>query len=659
MRQLRVSEPHRGRWVDPQRRSIYVALIAWTCLTACGSGFAPTAVEGKPFDAVFRASGPAGGPFTGSGGPFEVENTTTSTYRYEISCDEDWVAWDVPSQGTVAPGDKVVLTLSIDATKAPSATGTHDAVVTVDNTLTQEVFGAIRVSLVVAPEPPAPPPPVSETSSGWFEPNPSPDSRMVYVSSSDGNDVNGGLNENQPKRTIAAGLALLCNGFPDYLHLKRGDTWTTGLGNFVLSGRSQTEPMVVLPYGDTALPRPLIQRSGPAMNMDGATPRQYLVFMGLHFQGSWAPNSSGIQIRSPTRYVLYEDLLVERYTVNIEMQDAGVRDVRVHRCVVVDAANNSGHSTGFYIAYVQGLDIEGCVIDHNGWRAGVPGFEPTVFNRNIYIQYDSRNVTLRNNILSRSSSEGAQMRSGGICEGNLFLDNAIHLGVGHDLGAGEPAVTTTVKGNVMLHAKNLSPTAPRGGGMSLGHIASGEISYNILAHNDALPYPVPVHFNTSFGAGISNLDFHHNCIYDWQAPLDVEGTQLSSVNFRDNDIQEPTGVNVWYSRTSGSNGGFTSSSNRFWSSKAGNWFANPDSIDLATWQARIGDTGSTATQVQYPNAARTIVDYDQSSPYPGAGSIASFLSEARKQSRTYWRAKFTAAEAVKYFRANFGITVPE
>src|SRR5690606_36580387 len=58
---------------------------------------------------------------------------------------------------------------------------------------------------------------------GWTILTPCADSRVVYVSSSQGNDAFDGLSEATPKRTIAAGYALLRDGYPDWLLLKSGD----------------------------------------------------------------------------------------------------------------------------------------------------------------------------------------------------------------------------------------------------------------------------------------------------------------------------------------------------------------------------------------------------------------------------------------------------
>src|SRR5688572_33471034 len=101
---------------------------------------------------------------------------------------------------------------------------------------------------------------------GWTELTPSFDSRIVYVSV-DGNDLNGGhyslaqvgdpFNPNisiQPFQTIKEGLNQLRNGYPDWLLLRRGDTWHETI-NLNQSGESNIERIVISAYGQGDRPR--------------------------------------------------------------------------------------------------------------------------------------------------------------------------------------------------------------------------------------------------------------------------------------------------------------------------------------------------------------------------------------------------------------------
>src|SRR5580704_15944584 len=140
-------------------------------------------------------------------------------------------------------------------------------------------------------------------SNGWTVFTPSSDTHIVYVSSSIGNDSNSGLSTSTPVKTIAHGLSLLRRGYPDWLLLKKGDTWTED--NFLhVSGRSPTEPMLISsydpsqpgvpdPYGST-LARPIIKISstlgGAGFAIQGGGGAQLgdgnnIAFVGLELYG--------------------------------------------------------------------------------------------------------------------------------------------------------------------------------------------------------------------------------------------------------------------------------------------------------------------------------------------------------------------------------------
>src|SRR3954462_5008328 len=90
---------------------------------------------------------------------------------------------------------------------------------------------------------------VSQDASGFTVIGPSADSKVIYVSSSQGNDGNAGTSVNAPVKTIAKGKSLLRNGMPDQMLLKKGDAWYESIGTGGLSGRAADEPMVIGSYG--------------------------------------------------------------------------------------------------------------------------------------------------------------------------------------------------------------------------------------------------------------------------------------------------------------------------------------------------------------------------------------------------------------------------
>ena len=95
-------------------------------------------------------------------------------------------------------------------------------------------------------------------ANGFTTFTPSADTRIIYVSSSTGNDSNNGLSPNSAVATIAEGLSLIRDGSADHLLLKAGDTFVDqSFGWLDISGRSATEPIVISSYGSG--PRPIIE----------------------------------------------------------------------------------------------------------------------------------------------------------------------------------------------------------------------------------------------------------------------------------------------------------------------------------------------------------------------------------------------------------------
>ena len=127
---------------------------------------------------------------------------------------------------------------------------------------------------------------------GWRAFTVSTDARVVYVSSSEGNDANNGLSPGAPISSISHGITLLRDQYPDWLLLKRGDTWQESLTGWRLKGRSRLEPMVIGSYGSSVNPPKL--ETGNASGFEapwdpenhgptGAEPLRDLALVGLHF----------------------------------------------------------------------------------------------------------------------------------------------------------------------------------------------------------------------------------------------------------------------------------------------------------------------------------------------------------------------------------------
>jgi hypothetical protein len=503
-------------------------------------------------------------------------------------------------------------------------------------------------------------------SDGWTVLAPSQDSRFIYVSSSTGNDSNSGLSESQPKRTLAAGFALLRNGHPDWLLLKSGDAWVESFPFWNRSGRSPSERMVVKSYGSGPRPR-ILSGSNNAIHADSGNNTvgiRNLVFADLHLNAHTNPGTaaaSGFLIFNAAHNILIENCYVENYRVNMIFQTYATNirqsNIAVRRSIIVDAlATNSAHAQGIYADGVDGLFLEENVFDMNGWSPSVP--TANIFRHNIYIQTETggdrgcTNIVTRGNITARASASGFMQRPGGVVENNLFLQNPVGLQFGY---GPSPAVAGTIRNNVFLDSRDISPTTPRGWGMNVTHAQGVEISGNIVAHQRSGSDNVQA---IGVDGTYRNLMIQNNIVYNWNRPNRTDGrsmaffgTPLSGVSVMDNQFQQPQGgfmIGHW--ATLGP--AFTYSGNRYFSTNNGvnQFFTN---VTYNQWVAQSGESNSSWGTRSYQDPNRDIASYMAS--LGQTPSLDAFMQEARRQSRGNWRAQYTAANVNWYVRQGFGL----
>lgn len=532
--------------------------------------------------------------------------------------------------------------------------------------------------------PPTPPAdegvtPPSVDAQGFTIFTPSPDTRIVYVSSSTGNDGFDGLSEQTPKRTIQAGKALLRHERPDWLLLRRGDAWNETLGQWRVSGRNMNEPSVIGSYGP-GTQRPLLRvNEGQAFGRyggAGSPPRiEHLAVTGLHFsgEGRGASVPTGVYWVGPGEDVLFEDLEVNSFGTNFVLQsqhEDPVKNVRIRRCVVTDAYNTEGgggHPQGLYAEGVRGLLIEGNLFDHNGWNADVEGAGPNIFNHNIYIATANSGVSVRGNILARGSSHGLQLRCGGVIENNIVVRNAVGLLLGG--GTPDPAthtygVTGTIRGNVLLEGTDIAPGAERGIGIDIENIGyrGATVQGNILANKISDADGQSIRLGASgygVGVGCTLVYVSSNVIYNWRGPVWLDRPEANTLlrfnRFDSNIIQEPSPsfrgpmlgrpdlafFTVIFGR-----------GNRWFS--AGNpsisaW-VNGTILPFSVWASNTSG-GGTIERVRFTDPTRNLATYDAS--IGGQGSTEGFLSRARRQSRSNWDERLGTDTALDYLRAGF------
>ena len=285
---------------------------------------------------------------------------------------------------------------------------------------------------------------VSLDSGGWTVVTPAADDRVVYVSNSQGDDLkNDGLSPSSPVKTLAKAASLMRSGYGDEMLLNRGDTWHESFGYWTKSGRSASDPMVIGAYGTGDRPTVATGSASALVTGTSSNPTvNHLALMGVRFYAdtrdpasptyTGTAGSEGIRFTSVSDDLLIEDFAIQSYTTNLNFYKnfGTISNVRVRRSLIADSYSTTGNSEGLFAYAVSGLTLDGNVLDHNGWNENIAGAGATVHNHNAYIENNVTGFVARNNLFSNASSHGLQARSGGVIEGNVFLNNPIGLDFG-------------------------------------------------------------------------------------------------------------------------------------------------------------------------------------------------------------------------------------
>lgn len=381
-------------------------------------------------------------------------------------------------------------------------------------------------------------------ANGWTIVTPSPDSKIIYVSSSQGMDTNNGESPESPVATIERAKELVRNGYPDHILLKRGDVWIMkeGLGSFY-SGRSEQEPMVVSYYGKEG-DRPLLKTEKNLVHIQDLE-RSHLAFIGLELYAyKHDPNSPDYESQHGISGISYiiargENLLIEDCKFNYMQMGAyttpknnegALKNFKFRRNIILHSWAGDSYFIhelrtrvqGMYISGVDGILIEDNLFDHNGWNEQIHGAGATMYNHNIYMSTNNPNsgkINVRNNILARGSAHGLQLRSGGIVENNLFIQNAINLNLGYHANSPAKHAFAVAKNNVFQEARlmdSLNTEYPRTSSVrGIGEITIPSVIENNIFSNclNKAQFGIDV-YNDKWGIG-GELKLKNNIVYKW------------------------------------------------------------------------------------------------------------------------------------------------
>jgi hypothetical protein len=617
---------------------------------------------------------------------YTLHNSGTAPLQWSALASESWLSLNGPTSGVLPPDAAVELSVSVDSFAAgqaagrehadghvdffDSATGASLAVrhVTVQSSFSG-AFGATPSAASSSPDQDA------AAQSGWTVFTPSADTRKVYVSSAAGDDGFSGLSPSQAKRTLAAGKSLLRHGFPDWLLLKRGDVWHESFGQWKCSGRSPLEPMLVATYG-SASARPLLL-TGPLGGLwtEGGSQSpahiDNLALVGLHMRpegfGGWG-DCVGVRMLQPGSHFLIEDCKFEAYSTNLVFQGFGGQhyNFRLRRSVIADAYSIHGsgaHPQGLYAYAVNGLLIEECLFDHNGWNSSVSGAGADMFSHNVYIDNGNTGVVVRGNIIANASSHGMQLRPGGLVLNNLFVRNSIALSVGGGNNPEPAGVQADILGNVILDGKDIDSNNARGWALWLANIAKGNVLFNVVANNTLGTQPTFVtldgdHVGDSQPSiGVHELAIAANVFHDWGGGMVVEGAvgQITKVHMLANDVQDLVYPYTLLDHVvPNSTLGFDASGNRFFAAQlpVNSWTLIGNTAHaISDWMTQVGDSTSVIHKALYKDPKRSPASYNAS--LGGSSSLDAFLAKARQQSVANWNPDYLAVQVNRYVRTGF------
>jgi hypothetical protein len=527
---------------------------------------------------------------------------------------------------------------------------------------------------------------VSTDAQGWTNVTPDADTRVVYVSSSGGNNANDGLSQGTPVATIAYAKTLLRDGMGDQMLLKKGDVWRESLGYWKISGKSADQPLLIGAYGTGA--RPELDITG-SYGFGAGSPSQTLhdvVIQGIHvYAAGRDPNSAlyspgsladGFYISGNTTNLLFEDDQVDFFRNNFISTDyyAPSYNFQVRRCIITDAYSTTAvHSQGMYLQGIHGILLDGNTFDHNGWNEGVGPAVPTLWNHNVYVNGTNSDFVARNNIFANASSHGLQARVGGNVENNLFLDNPLGLSYGLVNGSGPlvpGGVTGTVVGNVFLGGRDINGQA-RGLGIEMANIKPGDgvvVSDNIFAnsYNGGLFAAINLsvgnnHYNGDAAVGLNDVTVKDNIVYNWTRGLWINPAMINGgtgkngvngINISNNDFQQIQSSNIVYTGIGMNPLYETVSGNRYNSQNLGGapFYMAGQAYSLPGWSDSV-ESDAQDVQADYTDPTRNIDTLD--AQLGGNGTKADWLQQSRANSRDNWKFSFTGPWATTYMRGGF------
>ena len=545
-------------------------------------------------------------------------------------------------------------------------------------------------------------------SSGWSIITPSQDSRLIYVSSSLGDDstaeyyspddvsdiyVPGGI---KPFKTVHAALASMREGYPDWMLLLRGDTWELSSRVELKGGRSITERSVITAYG-TSNERPTLKsnesellRIWPDINYVAITDLSLKAFKrnphSVDFAG-WGSVTQvlGLRMYSPKGTVMGSILVggneFDYFSKGITVHGGGeFHDIVVRRNIVRNSYSERAHSQGMYASHASVL-LEENIFDHNGWYKKQLGSgneedegQATMFNHNTYFSEAFHTKFIRNIFLRSSSMQNkwaANSAKDGtidsveshdlLVQDNLYVGGEIGISAGGntDYDTGPRWENVDLIDNVLLAIGRDQPTnRTLGWYIEASDWKGGSICGNYLLNNDNALVTNLEGINLSGHS--SDVTISDNTIHGLlkgssgvnSGAITIDAQVKSNITVDGNNIQlAGSKMRVLVAQDISS---VVFESNSYFSgADADVWFRESESDrEFESWKEETGDINSLVKQDSFSEPRRSFETY--LSLIGASGSIDTFVELVVSQSKDDWSRDLTASAISDYIRDGYG-----
>ena len=315
-------------------------------------------------------------------------------------------------------------------------------------------------------------------------------------------------------------------------------------------GSSELNPLYIGAWGEGARPEMTSRMTITNGSNDN------LIFDGLEF-------SDGVTVFYADN-IIFEDVMIREEGINIQNTD-GVTFRNSHIIDVVrDAPSNGGDTwnghadrvSGLYANKTEGLLIENVWTDHTGWAddyrtdlSAEGGQAPSIYSQNIYINYDNTDVTLRDTITMRAASFGAQVRSGGFIEDNVFLDNQAAVNSLRGLNGTTDNAYALYSGNLVTSGAHLLVDSGPKGALTMGidsYTRDAALVGNIVTHLADPDNPAEIAEKTVGHDAVRSASAYYDdtIIYNWNGTYNAAKAEEinQNVDGLDRDVLDQTTI---------------------------------------------------------------------------------------------------------------------